>query len=339
MPNLCNIHISAEPQKIQVTGYDLATAIFTEVPARVAEKGEACFSADAVSKFLSKCDDMWAYVTTDEKLTVKCGRSRVSAAVFTSDDYPMPEKLAPGAQEFYIDNNLLTALLKKTMFAAAQESVRPELKCVNLAVSGGEITVTAGDGYRVAVCTYEEEYSRNPQKASFNLFRENLQTALAILKTPRLTVRYDDRNIEFLDDAGTSVKMSVCANEYPNFNKIIKKYENDIKQKITLKSEELQETLQRIAALPKNVTVPISINFGINIATITYGSGFADLVDELDCKTVGDPFVIGLSVKFLSEAIKNAEGDITFYCNGSAGPIIFENAGAKHMIMPMRLKR
>ena len=338
-PILGNIYVRAEAEKIQIAGYDLATAIFTEVPARVAEAGEACFPADTVSKFLSKCGDAWTNISTDEKLTVKCGRSKVSAAVAPAEDYPLPERLSAEAQEFYIDNNLLTALLKKTMFAASQDSVRPELKCVNLAISDGKITVTAGDGYRVAVCTQEAEYISKLGKASFNLFRENLQTALAVLRTPRITVRYDKRNIEFSDDVGTSVIMSVCANEYPDFPSRIKKYENSVKQRITLKSEDLYETLQRIAALPKSLTVPVVFNFGIDTATITYGSGFADLVDKLDCKTEGDPFAIGLNLKFLTDAVKNAEGDVTFCCNGSAGPVIFESAGAKNMIMPMRLKR
>ena len=81
IPILGNIYVRAEAEKIQIAGYDLATAIFTEVPARVAETGEACFPDDNGSQFLSKFDDAWASINEMAKMTVKFGRSKASGAV------------------------------------------------------------------------------------------------------------------------------------------------------------------------------------------------------------------------------------------------------------------
>lgn len=338
MPALGDVHISAQGNKVNITGYDLSTAIFTHTRAKVTEEGEVCCSADTVSRFLQKCDDVTAEIIVDTRMTVKCGRSKITVAVAPAEDYPKPQKLPPESPAIFIDYDLLSSMLKRTVFAASNDAVKPELRCVNLSISNGVIKITAGDGYRVAICTEEAENVGKAVKSSFNIFKENVQTALKILKASQITVKYNSKNIELIDEHGTAVQMSICANEFPNFENIIKKSEKSIKQYVTLKSDELLEALQKISVLPKNTPVPTKIRIGVNTAVISYGSGLADFVDTLDCELEGDPFVVGIKDKFLLEALNGSAGDITLQCNGSTGAIIFESRNTKHMIMPMRLR-
>lgn len=338
MSALGDVHISAQGNKVNITGYDLSTAIFTYTRAKVTEEGEVCCSADTVSRFLQKCDDVAAEIIVGTEMTVKCGRAKITVAVAPAEDYPKPQKLPPESPAIFIDYDLLSSMLKRTIFAASNDAVKPELRCVNLSISDGIIKITAGDGYRVAVCTEEAENVGKAVKSSFNIFKENVQTALKILKASQVTIKYNSKNIEFIDEHGTAVQMSVCANEFPNFENIIKKSEKSIKQYVTLKSDELLEALQKISVLPKNTPVPTKIRMGANTAVVSYGSGLADFVDTLDCELEGDPFVVGVKDKFLLEALKGSAGDITFQCNGSTGAIIFESRNTKHMIMPMRLR-
>lgn len=338
MPALGDVHISAQGNKVNITGYDLSTAIFTYTSAKVIEEGEVCCSADTVARFLQKCYDVTAEIIVDTKMTVKCGRSKITVAVAPAEDYPKPDKLPPESPAIFIDYDLLSSMFIRTVFAASNDAVKPELRCVNLSISDGIIKITAGDGYRVAVCTEEAENVGKAVKSSFNIFKENVQIALKILKASQVAIKYNSKNIEFIDEHGTAVQVNTCANEFPNFENIIKKSEKSIKQYVTLKSDELLEALQKISVLPKNAPVPTKIRIGANTAVISYGSGLADFVDTLDCKLEGDPFVVGVKDKYLLEALKGAPGDITLKCNGPTGAIIFENRNTKHMIMPMRLR-
>lgn len=338
MTALGDVYLSAHDNEVNITGFDLSTAIFTRARAKVTEPGEVCFTADTVSRFLAKCDYVSTEIIVDTKMTVKCGRSKITVAIASTEDYPLPEKLPPESPEIHIDYDLLSSMLKKTVFAASNDSVKPELRCVNLSISNGIMKITAGDGYRVAVCTEEAENVGKAVNSNFNIFKENIQTALKILKASQITVKYDFKNIEFIDECGTTVKMSVCANEYFNFENIIKKNEKAIKQYITLKSDELTETLQKISVLPKGTPTPTRMRFSDGTATISYGSGVADFIDTLDCKLEGDPFVVGIKDKYMLEALNGSTGDITLKCNGSTGAIMFENGNTRHMIMPMRLK-
>ena len=335
---LGDVHISAQGNKVNITGYDLSTAIFTCTHAKITEEGEVCCSADTVARFLQKCDDVTAEIIVDTKMTVKCGRSKITVAVAPAEDYPKPDKLPPESPAIFIDYDLLSSMLKRTVFAASNDAVKPELRCVNISISNGIIKITAGDGARVAVCTEEAENVGKAVNNSFNIFKENVQTALKIIKASQITVKYNSKNIEFIDEHGTTVQMSVCANEFPNFENIIQKSEKSIKQYVTLKSDELIEALQKISVLPKNMPVPTKIRIGIDTAVISYGSGLADFVDTLDCKLEGDPFVVGVKDKFLLEALGGTAGDITLQFNGPTGAIIFESRNTKHMIMPMRLR-
>lgn len=182
MPALGDVHISAQGNKVNITGYDLSTAIFTHTRAKVTEEGEVCCSADTVSRFLQKCDDVTAEIIVDTRMTVKCGRSKITVAVAPAEDYPKPQKLPPESPAIFIDYDLLSSMLKRTVFAASNDAVKPELRCVNLSISNGVIKITAGDGYRVAICTEEAENVGKAVKSSFNIFKENVQTALKILK-------------------------------------------------------------------------------------------------------------------------------------------------------------
>ena len=338
MTALGDVYIKAAGNMINITGYNLSTAIFTYAAAKVSEPGEICCSADTILRFLQKCDDVAASVSADTKMTVKCGRSKVTVAASPADDYPKVEHLPDDSPRIVIDNSLLAVMLKKTMFAAANDATRPELRCVNLSIDNGIIKITAADGYRVAVCTQKAEFIGEAVNGNFNIFKEEIQTALSVLKSAKLTIKYDSKNIEFVDGGETAVKVSLCANPFPNIDSIIKKNERAVQQQVTLISEELIETLQKTSVLPKSGLVPVKMRFRGDTATISYGSGLADFIDTLDCKLEGDPFVIGINDKYFLESLKNAAGDIVLNCNGMTGAIIFENGNTKHMIMPMRLK-
>lgn len=339
-PILGNVCLSANKESIYVKAFDLSTSIFVSAKANIMMPGEACFLPETVLKFLNKCDDSLVKLDTeDNKMTVICGRAKVSVALVALTDYPDVEKLSiETCSNIELNDGIFTDMMREVSFAADSQSPRYELRCVNLKIENNTVTAQACDGYRMAIHTVAGTHIGKSVKADFNIFKDSVATILSTLNTEEISITYDKNNIQFTDSFGTTVKTSLCANSYPDVSKNLKGIKKNHTQKITINGAELYEMLKRVSVLPKLTAEPIKMVFDDSGAKAVYKSGATDFFEELDCVLEGEPFTIGFSDKYLSDGLKSATGNVELYCGGSSNGVTFEINGTEHMIMPMRLK-
>lgn len=336
MAILGNVHISPRKGAIEILGHNLSTAVFTSVPAAIEEPSNACVPGATVAAFLEKCAEPTVTVTLEnKKANIKCGRAKTTLACAEPEDYPQIERLGSDALSCEICTDEFFYAIKSVMYACAEQCAKVSLQCLNIKISGNKLHITACDGYRAA--TVEKSVSATG-KGTFNIFKNDIKTAMAVLSGEKIELRYNSKTLEFIG-ADSVCKVNLCAEEYPDIEKQIQKAFSGATEHITVKAAAIKSTLARICALPsQSVGYPLRLDISDNI-TLSYNFGTGTFTDEVECKLDGEPFTVGVGTQFFADALKSVRESITIGCHGEKGAITVDSGDMRQMLMPMRLKK
>ncbi len=145
--------LSAENNKLKLTGYNLDLGISTSINAKVGEEGSVVLKASLLSEVLGKMPRGEISVSSDERrLTViQDGAVEFSFVGLDAQEYPqLPE--TENNRSFEIESEIFKSMLSQTLFAAAQTEQQQILYTGALFnIEGGVLDVVALDGYRLAM--------------------------------------------------------------------------------------------------------------------------------------------------------------------------------------------
>lgn len=161
LPILSNVHIAIKEheQELAITASDLEV----EVQARETLKQQTSDLTGSATKVItvpgrklmdicrSLPEDSNIHLSLDQdKLIIRCGRSRFSLTTLPATDFPLLKE-SESATEFAIDQKSLRYLASRTHFAMAQQDVRYYLNGMLLEINDGNIKTVATDGHRLAL--------------------------------------------------------------------------------------------------------------------------------------------------------------------------------------------
>lgn len=157
MPVLSNVLLIVDQDTLSLTGTDLEVELVAQVS--LPERFDSFETTVPAKKLLDICkslpDDSTIYfLLEDQKLTIKCGRSRFSLATLPANEFPNLEE-SQGDVSFSINQDYLKSILDRTSFAMAQQDVRFYLNGMLFEISTNLLRVVSTDGHRLALCNAE----------------------------------------------------------------------------------------------------------------------------------------------------------------------------------------
>ena len=334
--------IEANDETIKISGFDLKTGIVTSVPAEIEESGGIVLNARLFSEIIRKMpgQTITISVSSNYMTTIKSEMSIFDILGSPTSDYPeLPT--VEGEDTFKIGEATLKKMIAQTNFAVSDNESKPIHTGSLFETRGGELTIVALDGFRLAL---RREIMDVPKSPDLDFVVPG--TALAELEKivsdgdEMVTVTLGAKHIMF--SIGDTVLISRrLEGEFLNYRHSIPQTS---KYKIVVNKHELIAAVERVSLIiSDNLKSPVRCLITDELIKLSSTSALGKAVDECSYEGNADEIEIGFNDKYMLDALKAAPSEmLTLELNSGVNPCIITPADDKnnflYMVLPVRLK-
>jgi DNA polymerase-3 subunit beta len=276
------------------------------------------------------------------EITVQYLNGKYSLVGQNADEFPQPVALSGNAVQVEMDAAVLLGGINRTMFAAADDELRPVMNGIYFDITTDDITMVASDGHKLVRC--KTLSSRGSERAAFILPKKpgNLIKSLLPREQGSISIAFDERNAVVTLGSYRMV-CRLIEGRYPNYNSVIPQGNP---RKITVDRATLLGALRRVSIFSSQSSSLIKLQMNENRIQISAQDiDFSTSAEEsLDCQYDGSPMSIGFKSTFLIDILNNIAADeviIELADPSRAGVIVpavqEENEDLLMLLMPMML--
>ena len=263
------------------------------------------------------------------------------------DEYPRLPELQKEARSLVLPVEILAKGVFKTIFATANDELRPVMNGIFFDIDNAGLTLVATDAHKLVryKTAYNSASIQGGERESFILPQKPANMLKSILpkESGDVTVEFDSKNACFKLENYTMVCRQV-EGRFPNYNGVIPK-ENP--HKIIVDRLTILNALKRVSVFSNQGSNLIKLAFSTNQIHISAQDiDFSISAEEtINCQYEGEDNInIGFKSSFLIEILNNMDAaDVVFELTdpSRAGLILpFENAENENvlmLLMPMLL--
>ena len=327
--------------RLTVTGYDLKKGIYTQLEAEVKEQGSVVVGARLFGEMIRRLPDGIVTISTDinNNVNVKCGKSEFNFMGISPEDYPeMP--VVDGVNNIALPQKILGSMINQTIFAVADNDMRPIYTGTLFDIEGEELTLVSVDGYRLAKRSEKLE-SAKMENCSFVVPGSALADIERICGDSEELVKISvgAKHISF--SIGETVVVSRrLEGEFLNYKKSIP---DSFKYTVKVDRGEFMSAIDRVALIvSERNTSPVRMSFNDGNIDCLCVTPIGRAEDVCTCEGSGEGLQIGFNDRYLKDALKAAAKEELNIClNSSSSPCIITAADGSdnftYMILPVRL--
>lgn len=282
-------------------------------------------------------------VNYDEwKMYVTYQNGSYNFPIQNADEYPKTQPVAEGATRITIDASVLADNIARSVFATAQDELRPVMNGIFFDLTDDSLAIVASDGHKLVRNKIFTITSGIP--ASFILPKKPAGLLRNVLAkdSGEVVIKFDERSAEISFQDGT-LSCRLIEGRYPNYNSVIP--QNNPNQ-ITIDRRSLLGAIRRV--LPFASDSSHLIRFHIEDGSLELTAEDIDFStnakESVVCEYNGLPMSIGFKGSSLIEILNNLDGDdvvIELADPSRAGVVVPsaqpENGDVLMLIMPMLL--
>lgn len=295
--------------KLKVTASDLETTLVATIPVENVEK-EGIIAApvklmlDLLKEFSEQPLTIEANESTWEiKVSWKSGSLNIPGTSGLS--YPSLPELGEEKREFDFDVDVLLNGINKSVFATADDELRPVMNGVYINIAPGKTTFVATDAHKLV--KFEADGDMGAEEASFILPKKpvNLLKTVLLKEDEPVKAAFDAKNVVFNLKNSVLICRQIEGN-YPNYNAVIPQANPN---KVIVDRIELLNAIKRVAVCSNQSTNLIKFDIAANVINLTAQDlDFSVSANEtLPCSYDGDAVTIGFKSTFLVEILSNLE--------------------------------
>lgn len=228
-----------------------------------------------------------------------------------ADEYPQAPALGDSAAELSISASLLLSGINRTIFATADDELRPVMNGIYFDIAPESITFVASDGHKlVKSMTFE---AKGSDKAAFILPKKpaNILKNLLPKESEDVRVSFDDRNAIFTMEKYYMV-CRLIEGRYPNYNSVIPQGNP---HRATIDRQMMISALRRVSVFSSQSSSLIKLRFSENLVQVSAQDiDFSTSAEEaLICQYTGANMSIGFKSTFLIDILSNMSSqDVIF---------------------------
>ena len=327
--------------RLTVTGYDLKKGIYTQLEADVKEQGSVVVGARLFGEMIRRLPDGIVTISTDvnNNVNVKCGKSEFNFMGISPEDYPeMP--VVDGVNNIALPQKILGSMINQTIFAVADNDMRPIYTGTLFDIEGEELTMVAVDGYRLAKRSEKLETAKM-ENCSFVVPGSALADIERICGDGEELVKISvgAKHISF--SIGETVVISRrLEGEFLNYKKSIP---DSFKYTVKVDRDEFMSAIDRVALIvSERNTSPVRMSFNDGSIDCLCVTPIGRAEDVCTCEGSGEGLQIGFNDRYLKDALKAAGTEELNVClNSASSPCVITAADGSenftYMILPVRL--
>ena len=308
LPILDYFLLDLKGSELQVTTSDLETTLSGSITVDAVEsEGKIAAPAKLMLESLKEFSEMPLNIDVNDnsfeiKISWKSGSLSIPGVSAVS--YPAVPALSADCKKIALDVDLLVNGINKTIFATADDELRPVMNGVYFNFEAEALTFVATDAHKLV--KYATEYT-GEGGASFILPKKpaNLLKSVLLKEEDAIAVSFDSKNVVFNLKSHTLVCRLIEGN-YPNYNAVIPAANPN---KVLIDRIELLNGIKRVAVCSNPTTNLIRMDIADNRINLTAQDiDFSVSANEtISCSYDGQPISIGFKSTFLVEILSNIE--------------------------------
>ncbi len=346
MAILDNFLIQVVGNTLTATASDLETTLTTSLDLESSEGDiSIALSAKIVMDILKEFPEQPLTISISENLNVliKSENGEFNIIGANADEYPkVPGLNSDEVNSITFPVEALLNGISKSLFATADDELRPVMNGIYFDITDESITFAASDAHKLV--RIKNTSVQGTADAAFILHKKPAALLKNILPKEKgnVLVEFDSKNASF---TLSNYKM-VCRlidGRYPNYNSVIP---TNNPNKMTVDRLSLMTTLKRVSVCSNQASNLIKIELSDNTAEISAQDiDFSISANEsIPCQYQGEPLSIGFKSSFLIEILQNidsADVILEFADSTRAGVILpfdaEEDEDVLMLLMPMML--
>ena len=230
-----------------------------------------------------------------------------SLPVENADEYPQAQQVTEQAATITMQTTLLAELINRTLFATAQDELRPVMNGIYFDLTPEFLAVVASDGHKLVrnkVLTIRSE-----QPAAFIMPKKPATLLKGVLgkQGGDTTIRFDERNAEIVFEEGV-ITCRLIEGRYPNYNSVIPQSNPN---QMTIDRQGLLAALRRVQPFSNDSSN--LIRFHVENGTLQLDAEDYDFsktaTERMLCEYDGMPMSIGFKGSSFIEILSNFDCD------------------------------
>lgn len=346
LPILDNFLFQLEGNVLTVTASDVETRLVTSVEVmNVQGSGLFCVSAKMLLEPLKELPEQpLTFDVNDANLEVfiHFQNGKYNFIGQKGDTYPQQKPLSEQAVEVVIDAQQLLNGISRSLFATADDELRPVMNGIYFDFHTDDLTFVASDGHKLV--RLRNLSVKSEERASFILPKKPATLLKNLLAKEDGVVRlqFDDNNA-YVHCANFEMVCRLIEGRYPNYNSVIPK-ENPFQ--VTIDRLSLLNALKRVSVFSNQSSSLIKLHLKDNLLTVSAQDiDFSTSAEErIPCAYEGDELSIGFKATYLIDILGNLSSTdvILQLADPSRAGLIFpseneENEDFLMLLMPMML--
>ena len=311
MPILDNFLFQLSETELTITASDLESTLITSLDLDNIE-GEGSIAVPA--KLLT--DTLKEF--PEQPLTFQIDGSTFQIEIFSdngkfsimgqdAEDFPeQPGLDADGASSVNVSHQVLQKGIEKTLFATADDELRPVMNGIFVELSPDFMSFVASDAHKLV------RYRRMDAKADFESSFILPKKPASLLKNllPKeefdVKVEFDDKNA-FFTLSNYKLICRLVEGNYPSYNSVIP---TNNPNKMIIDRLNLYNTVKRVSVFSNQASnlIKLNINGGQLVVSAQDIDFSISAVERLNCEYEGDAIEIGFKSTFLLEILTNISG-------------------------------
>ena len=294
--------------ELRVTTSDLETTLVGSISVDNVEKeGTIAAPAKLMLDSLKEFPEMPLTIDVNDttweiKITWSSGHLSIPGASAVS--YPAIQSLGAESKNLTLDVDMLVGGINKTIFATADDELRPVMNGVYFDFTPESLTFVATDAHKLVKYAAE---NTTDFTAAFILPKKpaNLLKALLLKEEDAVEVTFDAKNVSF-QLKNYKLVCRLIEGNYPNYNAVIPAANPN---KVLVDRVELLNGIKRVAVCSNPTTNLIRMDIANNKVNLTAQDiDFSVSANEtISCSYEGTPVTIGFKSTFLVEILSNIE--------------------------------
>ncbi len=295
--------------KLKVTASDLETTLVGSLKVESVEaEGLIAAPAKLMLDSLKEFSEQPLTIEADEntwEIHIKWKSGSLALPGISGLSYPALPEFEESKTELTFDVDTLLGGLNKTIFATADDELRPVMNGVYISIEPALTTFVATDAHKLVKFTAEGDNAGTT--AAFILPKKPANMLRSVLpkEDEDIKVEFDSKNVLFTLK-NYKVVCRLIEGNYPNYNAVIPANNPN---KVIVDRVELLNGIRRVAVCSNQATNLIKLDITAGVINLTAQDlDFSVSANEsLPCSYDGSQITIGFKSTFLVEILANTE--------------------------------
>jgi DNA polymerase-3 subunit beta len=308
LPILDNFLFNISGNDLEITASDLESTLITRMRLdNITGSGTIALQARILLDTLKEFPEQpltFDINTETMAVVINSENGRFSIVGQNGIDFPvLPVIKAEKRFSFNLPADVLLSGISRTLFATADDELRPVMGGILVEASTEKLTFVASDAHKLV--RYQRSDARAEDNASFILPKKPASLLKNILprESGTVSVEFDDRNA-FFTLSDYKVVCRLVEGNYPNYNSVIPKSNP---RKVRVDRLELYNILRRVSVFSNQASNLVKLQLTPNQITVSAQDVDFSIsaYERHKCLYEGDDMEIGFKSLFLIEILSN----------------------------------